>query len=57
MIQVYNVHVSVQCTSWSQVEFNVCKLLLEVEVDFQTYYVLYEERIGLCLVIKSTYKS
>lgn len=36
-IQVYNVHVSVYCTSGSQVELNGCKLVLEVRLIFRPF--------------------
>lgn len=36
----------------SQAELKGCKLILEVRVDFQMTYVLYVDRIGLCLVIR-----
>ena len=36
-IQVYNVHVSVHCTSGSQVELNGCKLVLEVRLIFRPF--------------------
>ena len=39
-------------TCRSEAELKGCKLILEVRVHFEMIYVLYVDRIGLCVVIR-----